>query len=163
MTTHETRPGPSPNHPPLHANYSAFLRNAEILFYVARGYEQRRQTFHSSISNLNLNLNSKAHVWDWTSELCLSTTIALTVIQYIQSYITYITYDRITLHTLRKFIHYIHYIQSYITSITYNRKLHTLHTNANHTICRNLSQPSILTTHSSNMIVTQQLYNNSQP
>ncbi|KAF3422071.1 hypothetical protein E2986_13996 [Frieseomelitta varia] len=62
VTTHETRPGPNPNHPPLHASNSAFLRNAEILFYLARVYEQRRQRFNSAISNLSLNLNSKAHV-----------------------------------------------------------------------------------------------------
>ncbi|KAF3425881.1 hypothetical protein E2986_10715 [Frieseomelitta varia] len=51
VTTHEIRPGPNPNHPPLHSDNSTFLRNAEILFYLARGYEQRRQTSHSSISN----------------------------------------------------------------------------------------------------------------
>ncbi|KAF3422770.1 hypothetical protein E2986_11345 [Frieseomelitta varia] len=60
VTTHETHPGPNPNHPPFHVNNSAFLRNAEILFYLARDYDQRRQTFSSSISNLCLRL--KAHV-----------------------------------------------------------------------------------------------------
>ena len=133
-------PGPNPNHPPLHANNSAFLMNAEILFYLARGYVQRRQTFDSSISNLSLSLNSKACISDWTMELCLPNN------------------DRVnnhtlhTLHTIIHYIHYIHYIQSYITYITYN---HTFHTNANHTICRSISQPFILTTHSSNMKVGQ--------
>ena len=87
VTTHETRPGPNPIHPPLHTSNLAFnLMNAEFLFYLIRGYVKRRQTFHSSISNLSLNLNSKAHVWNWTVKLCLPITIALTIIQYIQSY-----------------------------------------------------------------------------
>ena len=107
------------------------------------------------------------------------TTIALTIIQYIHSYdhtfhtlrtimryihciqshITYITYNH-TSHTLHSIISYIHCIQSYITYIAYNLALYT---NASHTICRKHSQPFILTTHSSNMKVTQQLNNNSQP
>ena len=132
-----TRPalGPIPNHPPLHSNNSAFLRNAEILFYLARGYEHRRQTFHSSISNLSLNLNSKAHVWDWTMKLCLPNHDRVnnhTVYTLIQSYITYITYY-CAFHTFHTIIPHIHYIQSYITYISYylilryNHTLHTLH------------------------------------
>ena len=119
MTTHETHPGPTPNHPPLHANNSAFLRNAEILFYLARGYEQSRSIVQ--FQNLSLNLNSIAHVWDWTMELCPPNNDRVnnhTVYALIQSYITY----HHTLHTLRTIIHYIQ------LSITYNHTLHTLHT-----------------------------------
>ncbi|KAF3419760.1 hypothetical protein E2986_13695 [Frieseomelitta varia] len=60
VTTHETRPGPNPNHPPLHSNCT---RHSEGMprFY-STWPEERRQMFHSSVSNLGLNLNSKAHV-----------------------------------------------------------------------------------------------------
>ena len=161
-----TRPTPSPNpkHPPLHANNSAFLRNAEILFYLTRGYEQRRQTFHNSISNLSLNLNSEAHVWDWTMELCLPNYVfALTIIQYTESY-------NHTLYTLHTIVHSIHYIRSYVTYIAYNHTLHTWHTivNCTHYIqlyityeCKSYNMSQSLTpfhtnhTHDSHTIIVQ--------
>ena len=102
-------PGPIPNHPPLHTSNLAFnLMNVEFLFYLARSYVKRRLTFHSSISNLSLKLNSKARVWDWTVELCLPTTIALTIIQYIQSYnhTIILSYNH-TIHRIHTFIQYV--------------------------------------------------------
>ena len=114
------------------------LMNAEFLFYLARGYIQRRQSFHSSISSLNLNLNSKTQVWAWIMELCLPNNrinnripIALTIGSSLtQSYNRY-SICNYTIHIM----------------LTIN----IIHTNANHTICRNHAQPFILTTHLSNL------------
>ena len=73
--------------------------------------------------NLRLNLNTKAHVWDWTMEHCLPNN-ALTIIQYIQSY----SHTLHTLHALHTIVYYTHYIRSYVTHIAYNHTLHTLYT-----------------------------------
>ena len=118
---------PSPIHPSLHANSAFNLMNTEFFFYMARYYVKRGETFHSSISSLNLNLTLKRKYkiepWNSVSQHCNvgrinNEFISRTNIYYIKSYNhTIRTIHSHTIHTSESHIIFrIHLQQFTLTS-----------------------------------------------